>query len=539
MRASRRAELARLEAEPVDLLVIGGGITGAGVARDAAMRGLSTILVERDDLASGTSSRSSRLVHGGLRYLEQQHLKLVFEALRERRTLLRIAPHLVRPLDFLFPVHQGDRLPLWKLAAGVAAYSALAQFRNVGRHRILGKRGALAAEPLLRERGLQGAIIYTDAQCDDARLVIATARSAIQNGALVATHTRVRELIFADGKVCGAEIEDTLTGVRASIDARVVINATGPWTDQLRRLEDPDATPLLRPTRGVHIMVSRDRLGHRRATAFLSPIDGRVMFVLPWGDLTYIGTTDTDADDSPDRVRADGADLLYLLRSVNARFPGAHLTEDDVRVTWAGLRPLLAGAAGASASSLSREHAIVEGSRGMITVAGGKLTTYRSMAAEVVDAALRKLGEQRPPAATDTEPLPGGETGELDAFRARGLAAGLPSTVVEHLLCLYGTEAAGIYNLGMANRSLFDLLHPAHCAVEAEVIHAARRELAHTVEDVLVRRTHLYYETRDRGIRAADRVAALLGREHGWEPARIAEEAERYRAFVSREPRTV
>jgi glycerol-3-phosphate dehydrogenase len=539
VRSSRRATLEQLVAEPADLLVIGGGITGAAIARDAAMRGWRTVLVDRGDFGSGTSSRSSRLVHGGLRYLEQGRLGLVFESLRERRTLLRIAPHLVRPLDFVFPVHHGDRVPLWKLAAGVALYNLLAQFRNVGRHRILGKRAALELEPMLRERGLHGAVRYTDAQCDDARLVIATVRSAVEHGARVANHLKVRGLPRRDGRVCGAEVEDCLTGARGVIAARIVVNATGPWVDLLRRLEEPTAMPLLRPTKGVHVMVARERIGHHNAIAFLSPIDGRVMFVLPWGELSYIGTTDTDDGREPDRVRASGDDLVYLLRSANARFPGAHLTEDDVRVTWAGLRPLLAGSAGAAASAVSREHAIVEGPGGMVTVAGGKLTTCRSMAAEAVDRACARLGERRPRAATDTEPLPGGETAELEPFRRRGSELGLPAAVVDHLVRHYGAEAASLYNLGMADRSRFELIHPAHCAIEAEVLHAARRELAQTVEDVLVRRVHLFYETRDRGVRAAERVAELLGGEFGWSAEQVAQEARKYREFVAAEPRTV
>jgi glycerol-3-phosphate dehydrogenase len=537
-RSSRRATLDSLTAERVDLLVIGGGITGTGVARDAAMRGIRTVVVEQRDLACGTSSRSSRLVHGGIRYLEQGHLGLVLEAVRERETLLRIAPHLVRPLDFLFPVHRGDRLPLWKLAAGVGLYSLFARFRNVGRHRVLSKRGTLEAEPMLRERGLTGAVRYTDAQCDDARLVVATARSAIHQGARIANHMRVLSLHRRDGRVAGVVVDDLIEGRQGTIEATVVVNATGPWCDQLRRLEDPTVPALLRPTRGVHVMVARERIGLRHAIAFLSPLDGRVMFVLPWGDLAYIGTTDTDDAGTPDQVRADGDDLVYLLRSANARFPNAHLTEEDVRVTWAGLRPLLAGKARSDTSAVSREHAIVTGPAGMITVAGGKLTTYRSMAAEVVDQVARRLGTRAPHPPTATEPLPGGETLDFESFRRRGAELGLPGAVAEHLVRHYGTEAAGIYNLGVADRALFERLHPAHPALEAEVIHAARRELAMTVEDVLVRRIHLYFETRDRGLRAAPRTAELLGREHGWSEDRIRTEAERYRAFVAAEPRT-
>ncbi|HEU4829859.1 MAG TPA: glycerol-3-phosphate dehydrogenase C-terminal domain-containing protein, partial [Gemmatimonadales bacterium] len=219
--------------------------------------------------------------------------------------------------------------------------------------------------------------------------------------------------------------------------------------------------------------------------------------------------------------------------------PGAHLTEEDVRVTWAGLRPLLAGRTGSDASSVSREHAVVTGPAGMVTVAGGKLTTYRSMAAEVVDEVVKRLGQRTPRAPTDVEPLPGGETGDFESFRRRGAELGLPAAVADHLVRHYGAEAAGIYNLGVADRALFERLHPAHPALEAEVIHAARRELAQTVEDVLLRRIHLYYETRDRGLRAADRTAQLLGRELGWNEERTRAEADRFRAFVAAEPRTV
>jgi glycerol-3-phosphate dehydrogenase len=515
------------------VLVIGGGITGAGVARDAAMRGLRTVLIERGDLAAGTSSRSSRLVHGGLRYLEQGRLGLVFEALRERRTLRRIAPHLVRPLEFVFPLHEDDRLRPWKLAAGLAAYDLLAQFRNVGRPRVLGKRRLLDAEPMLRDRGLAGGASYYDAQCDDARLVVATARSAIDHGALVATYMAVRALVIRNDRVSGAEVEDLLTGERGVIEAAVVVNATGPWGDTVRRLEDPHATPLLRPTKGVHVVVERDRIGHRHAITFLSPVDGRVMFILPWGDLSYIGTTDTDHAAGPDDVRVTEDDIVYLLRSTNARFPGARLALDDVRASWAGLRPLLAGTG--SESSVSREHAIVEGKAGMLTVAGGKLTTYRSMAAEIVDQVATRLGRRGPRPATDREPLPGGEAGVLETYRERGQSLGLPAATVTHILDHYGTEAAGIFNLGTADRSLLEPLHPAHSAVRAEVLHAARRELAQTVADVLVRRIHLFYETRDHGVRCAPQVAALLGQELGWGSERIAAEAAAYTAFVGRE----
>jgi len=538
-RSLERAGIQQLTAQPADLLVIGGGINGAGIARDAAMRGLRTILVEQNDLASGTSSRSSRLIHGGLRYLEHGEFGLVMEANRERRTLQRIAPHLVWPLPFVFPIHKGDRISRWQLAAGMLLYDMLALFRNVRPHRLLGKRGMLEAEPMLRDRGLLGGARYFDAQCDDARLVIATARSAIYHGALVANYVAVAGLERTAGRVVGAQLEDRLTGERSVVRASVVVNATGPWADRVRRLEDAGAAPLLQPTKGIHVVVERARLDHREAVAFTSPIDGRVMFVLPWGSLSYIGTTDTDTVDPPDDLSISADDIVYLLRSTNARFPSARLGIEDVRVAWAGLRPLVLDRDRRHASSRPREHAIVQGSGGMLTVVGGKLTTYRSMSAEVVDQAMRELrhrdGRQRHAGArTDEDPLPGGEAADLSQFRERGLDLGISPESVNHLLRHYGTEAAGIFNLAGADRRLLRPLLEPHPAIEAEVIHAVRRELAQTVEDVLVRRFHLYYEHPDHGASVAHRVAELMSEELGWGPPRIQEEAERYLEVVIR-----
>jgi len=531
-----------LGARPVDLLVIGGGITGAGIARDAAMRGLGTVLVEQGDLASGTSSRSSRLVHGGLRYLEQGQLRLVWEANRERRALLGIAPHLVRPLPFVFPLHRGDRLSLWRLAAGMWLYDLLALFRNVAAHRMLGKRALLEREPMIRERGLLGGARYFDAQCDDARLVVATARSAAHHGAAIVTYTAVEDFEWAADRVIGVRVADRLTGARATIRAAAVVNATGPWVDRIRRLEHPGVPPLVRATKGAHVVVPRDRLGHREAIAFLSPIDGRVMFALPWGNLSYIGTTDTDTPESPEAVAATPDDVVYLLRSVNAQFPNARLGMDDVRATWAGLRPLLAPEDGAAPSSRSREHRIVTGRGGVVSVAGGKLTTYRVMAAEVVDRVLAELARRgvsvrAGPARTDEEPLPGGETAELDPFRERAGEIGLSSATADHLVRHYGTEAGGIVNLAAIHRELQRRLHPDHPAIAAEVLHIARRELACRVEDVLVRRIHLYYETPDHGLSAAGRVAELLGGELGWGPELVQREAAAFGEFVARTAR--
>jgi glycerol-3-phosphate dehydrogenase len=512
---SQRATLAALTAKAVDVLV-----------------------VEQNDLGSGTSSRSSRLIHGGLRYLEYGHFRLVLEASRERRILLQIAPHLVHPLPFVFPVHRNDRVPLWKLIAGMWLYDALAAFRNVRRHRPLSKRGVLEAEPMLRERGLVGGALYYDAQCDDARLTIATARSAIAHGALVANYMPVETLVLADGTVRGVHVRDALTGQEAVIHASVVVNATGPWSDTLRRMEDPEAPPLLRPTKGAHVMVPRSRLGNTHAVVLTSPIDGRVMFVLPWGDLAYVGTTDTDCGDQPEGARATSDDVVYLLRSANAYFPNARLTENDVVASWAGLRPMLAGSENQAASERSREHKIRVGRGGMLSIVGGKLTTYRIMARDVVNLAVRRLHEldgARYPSrtTTDEEPLPGGEAQDLQPFHQTPLDLGVPPETVDHLLRHYGTETAAICNLIRDDRTLLRPLSDDHPAIEAEVVHSTRRELPQHVDDFLIRRIHSYYEVRDRGAASADRVAALMGAELGWDSNRMAGEVERYSQLLA------
>jgi glycerol-3-phosphate dehydrogenase len=512
MTPSVRASLRDLGAGGFDLLVIGGGITGAGIAREAALRGLSTALVESRDFGEGTSSRSSRLIHGGLRYLEQGRLRLVREALRERRILLRLAPHLVRPLPFVFPLFQGDRVPRWKLALGLAMYDLLAAGGNVRRHRTLGKRALLEAEPLIRERGLTGGALFFDAQCDDARLVVATVRAAAAAGARAANYMRVTGLIPTVAGVRGAYIKDRFSGEEGEVRARLIVNATGPWADEVRRLEDPQSLPLLRPTKGVHVVVPRTRIGNRNGVIFTSPVDGRVMFILPWGEWTYIGTTDTDTTEAPEALTVEEADVVYLLRSANAMFPGARLGPSDVIASWAGLRPLLASDPGANASAVSREHRIVRGPRGVFTIVGGKLTTWRAMAAEMTDALVKDLGHHRKASRkpSETEPLPGGETAQLDGFRPGGVELGLSAATIDHLLQHFGAEAPAIYKLCRESPELMQPIHPHHPAIAAEVIFSADREYAMTVDDVLARRLHLTTETRDGGAAAVARVKALL-----------------------------
>jgi glycerol-3-phosphate dehydrogenase len=488
----------RLARDLFDVLVIGGGINGAGIARDAALRGLSVALVERDDFASGTSSRSSRLVHGGVRYLEHGFFHLVFESSRERRILLEIAPHLVRPLLFTWPVYRAARIPRWKLSAGLWLYDLLAVFQNVERHRSLSASQVLDLEPKLRRDGLKGGATYFDAATNDARLTIANVIDAFAVGAATLNYAEVTSLTFERGRVSGASVRDRFTQELFEVRARAVVNATGPWTDAISRIESPSSRPAVLGTKGVHIAVPAERVGNRSAVTMLASSDQRVMFVLPGGTHTIIGTTDTPTEERPDQVRATRADVQYLLDGANSYFPEARLTAGDVVSAWAGIRPLIASGNSGDPAGASREHAITVGPRGVIAVTGGKLTTYRSMSEEVADRVQAYLGQPRTPSDTATRALPGSISRPSDGF-ARG-----------------GPIVPGL-------SYMID-----------DVTTAVAHEFACTIADVLVRRTHLAFETRDHGVSVAPRVAELLAPRLGWSAGDTARELDDYRAEVER-----
>ena len=543
---SRPATLARLERETFDVLVIGGGITGAGVARDAALRGLSVALVERDDWASGTSSRSSRLVHGGVRYLEHGHLHLVFESSRERRTLLAIAPHLVRPLAFTWPVYEGARVPRWKLGAGLLLYDVLSLFRNVAAHERLSAAEVREREPALRGEGLAGGARYFDAATDDARLTLANVVAAEEAGAAVLNHAPVRALLRENGRVTGAVIAADVTGAGAevAVRARVVVNATGPWGDEVRRLDEPTAADSVRGSKGVHISVPRARLGNRGALTLLAPSDGRVMFVLPAGAHAIVGTTETRAESGPDDVRATEGDVAYLLAAANAFVPDARLTAADVVSAWAGIRPLAAAGYHGNAGSASREHTIATSASGVITVSGGKLTTYRSMAAEIVDIAVRALGRPRLRASrTERLPLPGGDLAGVDAeivaaapvvaetWRAAGLVpddADAARRVAARIVGAHGSRWRELWALAGREPALAAPVVTGLPYVGAELRWAVEHEMALTLADLLVRRVPLAFETRDHGRAAAVTASAVVAGALGWSEERRRHEIEAY-----------
>jgi glycerol-3-phosphate dehydrogenase len=546
--AARHQHLRALGGETWDLLVIGGGITGAAAARDAAGRGLRVALVDSGDLGRGTSSRSSRLIHGGLRYLETGNLKLVFEASAERRRLLDLASHLVHPLRFVFPVFRNGPVGYRKLQAGMWLYDGLSLFRNIARHKMLPRDATRAEEPRLRTDGLAGAAVYYDASVDDARLTLANARGAHEAGAAVVPYAEVAGFLRNGSGLAGARVRDCLVEGAESVEvrARVVLNATGPWSDAVRKLADPGAVPRLRPTKGVHILVRRDRLGNRNAITFQSPVDGRVMFVLPWGDFSYVGTTDTDYAGSPAEVRADADDVRYLIDSANSIFPDARLTADDVVSTWAGIRPLLSPAGpegGLAASATSREHEIWRDRGGLLNIAGGKLTTYRVMAKQAVDVAVRALkdehGVESGSSPTADLPLPGDPHEPWEPFRDRvvgaAVAAGLGADTGEHLARAYGEDAESLLAAARGDAALAGRLMEGHPYVWAEVVHAVRAEMAMTLDDVMVRRLHLFYEAADGGLAVATEVARRMAAQPGigWDDAEVEAQVQAYRQSVT------
>ncbi len=513
---TRAERFSALENRTFDLLVIGGGITGCGIAREAALSGLTVALVEKGDFASGTSSRSSRLIHGGVRYLEHGHLHLVFESSHERRSLLRLAPHLVRPLAFTWPVYEGARIPRWKLGAGLWLYDLLALFRNVGRHHRLSRAAVLEREPRLAPDGLRGGAAYFDAATNDARLTLANAIGAAEAGAVVLNHAAASAFVMEAGRVRGATIRDTLRSREATVHAAVVVNATGPWSDDVLRM-DQSTQPAVRGSKGAHIAVPRERLGNRSAVTLLSPTDGRVFFALPAGEQAIVGTTDTYTSSTPDDVRATNEDVRYLLDAANAFFPSAKLRPDDVVSAWAGIRPLLpapSASSSASPGAVSREHAITTSAHGLVSITGGKLTTFRVMAHDVLATVFARLGQRAPARAASWLPLPGGDVRSMPDLSSSAIDATGDTALGTHLAESYGSRWPLVWKEIQADDGRERLLNERPYTI-GELRYCARHEMGETLGDLLIRRTHIAFETHDHGRDAAARAIAALGPQLG------------------------
>jgi glycerol-3-phosphate dehydrogenase len=531
---ARRQALERLAGETFDVLVIGGGVTGCGVALDAATRGLSVALVEKRDFAAGTSSRSSKLIHGGLRYLEHLDVKLVREALHERRLLLEtIAPHLVRATPFLFPLKRRawDRL---FMGSGLIIYDALAGPHSaVPRHRHLSRASCLREVPALRADALRGGIRYYDAQVDDSRFAVTLARTAAAHGAVCAAGVRAAAVLLDGPRVIGVRVREEESDGAFEVRASVVINATGIWTTETERLAGVREPLMVRPSKGIHLVVPKDRIDS--AYALILPTEKSVLFVLPWGEHWIIGTTDTEWSLHLDHPAANSADIDYVLAEVNGVL-ARPLTRADVVGVYAGLRPL-ASASGKDTTKVSREHEVRRSAPGFVSVVGGKYTTYRIMARDAVDAAARELDFRVDASRTADLPLLG--AAELPAAGQRAAAhpgaAGLSADQVRRLVERWGSLALEVLDVIAAEPSLSAPLPGAETHLAADVRYATSHEGALHVDDVLTRRTHISFETPDRGHRAVEAVARLMAPVLGWDAATIDREVTHYRARLAAE----
>jgi glycerol-3-phosphate dehydrogenase len=535
--AAREDAIARMTEQELDILVVGGGVVGAGSALDAVTRGLTTAIIEGRDWASGTSSRSSKLIHGGLRYLEMLDFGLVREALHERGLLLnRIAPHLVRPVSFLYPLqHRGWERPY--VGAGVALYDAMAitsgTAHGLKHHRHLSRKHALREAPCLRPDSLTGALQYMDAQVDDARHTLTVVRTAASFGALAANGTQVVGFLRQGERVSGATVRDVETGQTFEVRAKQVINATGVWTDDTQALADTRGQFHVRASKGIHLVVPRDRL--QSNTGIILRTEKSVLFIIPWGRHWIIGTTDTEWSLEKAHPAASASDIDYLLEHVNAVI-NSPLTREDVEGVYAGLRPLLSGES-ESTSKLSREHVVGHPVPGLVVVAGGKYTTYRVMAADAVDEAVRGLDARVPDSCTDQVPLLGADGYQAlwNQRQALAVSSGVHVARVEHMLNRYGSRVHDLLALLRDEPSLAAPLPGADDYLQVEALYAVTHEGARHLDDVLARRTRISIESWDRGVAAAPTVADLMAGPLGWDEEQKQREIKHYLLRVEAE----
>lgn len=520
-----------------DLAVIGGGITGAGVARDAALRGLSCLLLERADFSAGTSAKTTRLIHGGLRYLERGDLHLVAESLRERETLLRMAPHLIHPMPILLPVYAGDHRALWKIRAGLWLYDLLSLGKGTPHYRMLNRREVLRRAPNLNPDGLQGAGLFYDYQILlPERLVLENIFSAREHGAYCLNYHEVTR-VSEEGDVFRLDVRDTLSGSDHRFTARVIVNAAGPWADEVGARYRDGLAPKVRPTKGVHVVVDAD-LDHAVFTA--SPRDERLFFSLPLQGMTLVGTTDTFWVGDPDGAAPDPDDVGYLLEGLRKLLPGRDFQASDVLWGYAGLRPLALTGRKGSPSSLSRRHVLHrEGLDGrFLTMVGGKYTTFRKMAEEAVDAACRVL-RFPVPCCTEQVPLFGGGFTDAVIFRENVCECtqkipNLPRDVIDHMVTLYGRRCCDVIDVCLERPDWREVLAPGYRDYRAQVAYAVRNEDAHHLDDVLLRRLRTAVSL-DLGLSAAPEAARIMGEELGWDDATRRAELERFREILERE----
>ena len=541
---ARATYVERLANDQFDVLVIGGGITGAGVALDAAARGYRVALVEKADFASGTSSKSTKLAHGGIRYLPQFDFPMIHEGVVERGLMVRHAPFLVRPQPFVIPVYEHmpwpSSLPVRPrtdfgldlvLDIGLWMYDLMAGRLNIGRHKRISTEETLQRAPRLRRQGLKKALLYYDAQTNDAQLTVTVLRTAAQFGAVVTNYTEVTGFASAHGKLTGAVVHDVLAQREVTVSARHLINAAGVFAEQVAALSGDESKATIEPSKGIHLVVARERLGISDTAVVLPETeDGRILYVVPWQSRAIIGTTDTGSGDLDD-PQASPADIAYLMKHVN-QYLEVNLTDEDILSVYAGYRPLVK-ARGARAADLSRTHVVLQENNGMVTIVGGKLTTYRRMAQDTVDVLAKR--DSMPIAHPTEKLLLTGSIGWQNArqeIEARGRQLGLAPESVEHLVRTLGSHARAVLDLIEAEKSWGERLVTDLPYLRAEVVYACRAEMAMTLEDVLARRTRLILEDGTRGAGIALEVATLMADELGWSREQTNAQVERYRALV-------
>ena len=511
----REQHLARLHAETFDLAIIGGGITGAAVARDAAMRGLRTAMIDKGDFACATSSHSSKLIHGGLRYLAQGQLRLVYHALRERERLRHVtAPHLVHPLKFLFPFYRGRHPSRTAVCAGLILYDLFARTPPGEKHRRLGPNEVHRCEPALEPEGLAGGAIYLDATGDDARMTLENVLDAAYHGAAVANYVAVEGFAHAGQRVAALFARDVESGAPFELRARVFVNAAGPWVEQIRRLDEQGCGPLVRLTKGVHLVIESSYLPVRNSLV-LTDDRNRIIFLIRHGNYILVGTTDTNFEGSCEDVCANLEDTEYLLHIINQSVPDARLSQRHIAVCFAGLRTLRISHQ-LQPSSATREELIVVSRSGLITVAGGKLTMHREIASRVVDHVMKILGRSYERSPTLAEPLPGARGGP----QTSGLMSELPPELHQALIARYGSRAEFVARIAAERVELAQPLALDSPAIRAEVIHAVRNEFARTLADFIARRTAMTWRAPAAVLASALQVARLMAQELGWDTER-------------------
>ncbi len=527
--SERPATIERMANTAYDVVVVGGGITGCGVALDAASRGMKVALIERNDLASGTSSKSSKMVHGGLRYLQDGDVRLVYEALAERQRALRNAPHLVREVDFLIPI--ADRAKKFKrmITAALWAYDVTGGYRIGKLHKKIGAAEAQAQMPTMPPGRVDGGFYYPDARADDARLTMYLARTAtIGFRADIATYVAaVGVEKDAAGKVRAVACRDTLDGTEFEIAAGFVVNASGVWTDDVRSLDEGTHPGAIRQAKGIHLVVDRAKLRNRRAMGLGTP-DGRPFFIMPWDNRAYIGTTDTDYDGPLADPQATPGDIEYLLEAANFWLEDP-LDSSDIIATWAGIRPLVKSGGSKKTTDMSRKHKLIPGSDGFVTITGGKLTTYRLMAEDTIDYVIERTLLPGQKTLTRKLPLDGAVGFEQMARDPKRFGVDADPVTTRHLLGRHGTNAAAVVEIVNEDESLAQRLVDDLPYLRAEVVHAARAEGAQRVADVVERRTRLSLEDRSRGLDAAEEIAGILAAELGWDDTRRDQEIENCR----------